>query len=116
MLDEAAVRASVPDAVAQTFRPLDLPFDGKKFDAGKAAKVSYKKGELTVDTSKGDNVTGLKLSYSKGVLKGSFTVYAVTDGKLVKNKFTVAGVLVDGVGYASGTNKKLKPIPLVLVK
>ena len=113
-LDEAAVRASVPEAIAQTFRPLDLPFNGKKFDAGKAAKVAYKNGLLTVDAA--DNVTGLKLTYSKGVLKGSFTVYAVTGGKFVKNKFTVAGVLVDGVGYASGTNKKLKPIPLVLVK
>ena len=91
-------------------------FDGKKFDAGKAAKVSYKGGVLTVDTSKGDNVTGLKLSYAKGALKGSFTVYAVTGGKLVKNKFTVAGVMVNGVGYAVGTNKKLPAIPLVLAK
>lgn len=61
-------------------------------------------------------MTGLKLSYSKGVLKGSFTVYAVTAGKLVKNKFTVAGVMVNGVGHAVGTNKKLPAIPLVLTK
>ena len=113
-LDEAAVRASVPEAIAQTFRPLDLPFNGKKFDAGKAAKVAYKNGLLTVDAA--DNVTGLKLTCSKGVLKGSFTVYAVTAGKLVKNKFTVAGVLIDGVGYAAGTNKKLSAIPLVLTR
>ena len=117
-LDETAVRASVPDAIDETFLPISIAFNGKKFDAGKAAKVSYKKGDAkpTVDTSKGDNVTGLKLSYSKGVLKGSFTVYAVTNGKLVKNKFTVAGVLIDGVGYAAGTNKKLPAIPFVLAK
>ena len=115
-LDETAVRASVPDAIDETFLPLTVAFTGKKFDAGKAAKVSYKKGVLAVDTSKGDNVTGLKLSYSKGVLKGSFTVYAVTGGKLVKNKFTVAGVLIDGVGYAAGTSKKLPAIPFVLAK
>ena len=114
--NQDAVKASVPDAIPQTFDPIVLSFDGRKFTAAKAAKVSYKKGELTVDTSKGDNVTGLKLAYSKGVLKGSFTVYAVTGGKLVKNKFTVAGVLIDGVGYASGTNKKLPAIPLVLTK
>ena len=115
-LDETAVRASVPDAIDETFLPLTVAFNGKKFDAGKAAKVSYKGGVLAVDTSKGKNVTGLKLSYSKGVLKGSFTVYAVTSGKLVKNKFTVAGVLIDGVGYAAGTNKKLSAIPLVLTR
>ena len=116
-LDEEVVRASVPDAIDETFLPIDISFNGKKFDSGKAAKVSCKKGELKVDRSKGDNVTGLKLTYSKGTLKGSFTVYAVTPaGKLVKNKFTVAGVMVDGEIHAAGTNKNLKPIPLTLTK
>ena len=40
----------------------------------------------------------------------------MTGGKLVKNKFKVTGVVIDGVGYAVGTNKKLKSIPLVLAK
>ena len=115
-LDEASVRASVPDAITENFLPIAIAFDGKKFDAEKAAKVSYKGGVLAVDTAKGGNVTGLKLSYSKGVLKGNFTVYAVTGGKLVKNKFTVAGVMVDGVGHAVGTNKKLKSIPVEVRK
>ena len=108
---------SVPDAIDETFDPITLSWNGKKFDAGKAAKVSYKKGVLDVNTEKGPNVTGLKLSYSKGVLKGSFTVYAVSAaGKLVKNKFTVTGVMVGGVGYASATNKKLKAFPVELAK
>ena len=57
------------------------------------------------------------VSGTKGVLKGRITVYAVSPaGKLVKNKFTVAGVLIDGVGYAAGTSKKLPAIPFVLAK
>ena len=116
VLNSDAVKASVPDAIPQTFDSVVVSFNGKKFDAGKAAKVAYKNGELTVDTAKGDNVTDLKLSCSKGVLKGSFTVYAVTGGKLAKNKFTVAGVMVDGKIHAVGTNKKLKPIPVVQAK
>ena len=115
-LDEASVRASVPDAITENFLPIAIAFNGKKFDAGKAAKVSYKGGVLAVDTSKGDNVTGLKLSYAKGALKGSLTVYAVTGGKLVKNKFTVAGVMVNGVGHGLGTSKKLKSIPIEVRK
>ena len=116
-LDETAVLASVPDAIAENFLPISIAFNGKKFDAGKAAKVSYKKGERSVDTPKGANVTGLKLTYSKGVIKGSFTVYAISPaGKLVKNKFTVAGVMVDGAIHAVGTNKNLKPIPVEVRK
>ena len=112
-LDEKVVRESVSDAIAETFRPIDILFDGKKFDAGKAAKVSYKNDKLSV---LGDNVTGLKLTYSKGALKGSFTVYAVTNGKLVKNKFAVSGVMVDGEIHAVGTKKNLTPIPVMMKK
>lgn len=111
VLDETAVHESVLDAIGETFRPISIVFNGKKFDMGKAAKVTYKNGEWDV---KGDNVSGLKLAYSKGELKGSFTIYAVTGGKLVKNKFTVSGVMVNDVGYATATNKKLKPIPVGL--
>ena len=116
-LDEGAVRASVSDAIKDTFDPLAVSFNGKKFDTGKAAKVSYKKGVLEVNRDKGDNVTGLKLTYSKGALKGSFTVYAVSPAdKLVKNKFAVVGVMVDGEIHAAGTSKNLKSIPLTLTK
>jgi len=76
--------------------------------------VSYKKGELVVDTSKGDNVTGLSLKCTKGALSGSLTVYAVTNGKLVKNKFTVSGVIIGGKGYATATNKKLGSWPIAI--
>lgn len=77
--------------------------------------MSYK-GGVVVDTSKGDNVLALALKYSKNALSGSFVVYEVTGGKLVKDKFTVSGVVIGGVGYAVGTNKKLKPIPAVLTR
>ena len=114
-VEEAAVLAAVPEAIADTPFEVSVAWNGRKFDAGKAAKVSLKKGVLTVDTSKGGNVSGLSLKYSKGALSGSFTVYAVTEnGKLVKNKFTVAGLLIDGVGHATATCKKLPPVPVAL--
>lgn len=65
---------------------------------------------LAVDTSKGADVSGLKLKYAKGTIVGAFTVYEVSNEKLLKNKFAVNGVVVDGVGYGLATNKKLKPI------
>lgn len=109
------VLASAPDAIEETPLEVAAEFDGKSFAAGKAAKVSYK-GGVVVDTSKGDNVLALALKYSKNALSGSFVVYEVTGGKLVKDKFTVSGVVIGGVGYAVGTNKKLKPIPAVLTR
>ena len=115
-LGEGDLYASVPEAIAETPLEVAVAFNGKKFDAGKAAKVSCKNGVLAVDTAKGTNVSGLKLKYTKGALKGSFTVYAVTGGKLVKNKFTVAGVVVDGVGYATATSRKLPTIPVLLTR
>ena len=53
---------------------------------------------------------------AKGAISGSFTVYEVKDEKLVKNKFTVNGVIVNGVGHGLATNKKLKPIPVEVRK
>ena len=53
---------------------------------------------------------------AKGAISGSFTVYEIKDEKLGKNKFTVAGIMVDGAIHAVGTNKKLKPIPLEVAR
>ena len=120
LMAEVDVKASVPEAISNTAYEVKATFDGKKYDAGKAAKVKYDKktSTLTVDTSKGTDVSGLKLKYSKGAISGSFTVYEVDAAKqkLVKNKFTVTGVIVNGVGYGLATNKKLKPIPIVVEK
>ena len=120
LMVEPDVLASVPNAISNTMYEVKATFDGKKYDAGKAAKVKYdkKNSTLTVDTTKGTDVSGLKLKYSKGAISGSFTVYEIDTAKqkLVKNKFTVAGVVVDGVGYGLATNKKLKPIPVEVRK
>ena len=115
-LAKADVIASVPDAIGATPLTVTTEFTGKKFDAGKAAKVAFRNGMLTIDTSRGDNVSGLALMYSRGSLSGSFTVYSIDPvrGRLVKNKFTVSGLVIDGVGYAVGMNKKLPSIPLKL--
>lgn len=116
-LDREDVLNAVPNAIAETPVVVDMGWNGKKFDVGKAAKVKYdkKEGKVIVDTSKGNNVSSLALKYSKGALSGSFTVYGLTGTKLAKNKFTVSGVVIDGVGYATGVNKKLGSIACKLM-
>ena len=79
----------------------------------KPAKVSYKKGRLSVAPGKkgGEiaNTSGLKLKYKAkdGSFTGSFTVYALEGAKLKKHKASVSGVLVNGIGYGTATIKKL---------
>ena len=103
-LDDIKLTGLVPGAVAQT--PFDIPLkvSGAKWDAGKAAKVAYKGGAVTVT---GTNVSGLKLTYTAktGLFKGSFTVYAVKGGKLTKNKFSVFGAVTGGIGYGTAVLK-----------
>jgi hypothetical protein len=101
---------------------------GGKWSFAKAAGVKWakpKKGApqpeiydaesgkgLTVDTSKGENLSGLKLTYTpkKGTFKGSFKVYALEGAgkatKLKKYTVNVTGVVVDGVGYGVAICKK----------
>ena len=103
-LDGVKIAGFVPGPIAQT--PFDIPLSvsGAKWDAGKAAKVAYKGGNVTVT---GTNVSGLKLTYTAktGLFKGSFTVYAVKGGKLTKNKFNVFGAVTGGVGYGTAVLK-----------
>ncbi|MBP5284629.1 MAG: C10 family peptidase [Kiritimatiellae bacterium] len=103
---EAELKKAVPDAIDETPFTIAAQSKGKNLDAGKAAKVSYKKGELTVDTTKGGNISGIKLTVANGAVKGSLTVYSVTGGRLVKDKFTVSGVVIDGDAYCTASNKK----------
>ena len=83
-------------------------------NGAKAAKVAYKKGEgLSITPGKkGEepaNPSGLKITYKDkdGSFKGSFTAYAIVNGKLKKHKATVEGVVINGVGYGTATIKKL---------
>ena len=103
-LDDVKLFGFVPGAIAQT--PFDIPLSvsGTKWDAGKAAKVAYKGGAVTVN---GANVSGLKLTYTAktGLFKGAFTVYAVKGGKLTKNKFNVFGAVTGGIGYGTAVLK-----------
>ena len=82
-------------------------------DGVKAAKVAYKKGVLSItEGRKGvgvSNISGLKLTYKskEGSFTGSFTVYAIENGKLKKHKAALSGVLVNGIGYGTATIKKI---------
>ncbi|MBP5511155.1 MAG: hypothetical protein J6Z49_09585, partial [Kiritimatiellae bacterium] len=110
-LDGAKLSMLVPDAIEQTPVEIPLTVKGAKWDAGKAAKVAYKGGVVSVA---GANVSGLKLAFTAktGTFKGSFTVYSVKGGKLVKTKFTVNGAVVDGVAYGAAFNKKAGSVPV----
>ena len=89
---------------------------GKWTVVAKAGKLKAKKNRATgvldiiadvgADGSK-PNLSGLKLSYSKaGTFKGGCTVYALTPGKLLKYKFTIKGIVVNGIGIGKAECKK----------
>ncbi|MBP5509393.1 MAG: hypothetical protein J6Z49_00575, partial [Kiritimatiellae bacterium] len=113
-LDGVRLSAFVPGAIGQTPFEIPLTVKGTKWDAGKAAKVTYKGGSVSI--AGGANVSGLKLAYTAktGTFKGSFTVYSVKGGKLAKTKFTVNGAVTDGVGYGTAFNKKAGSVALVV--
>ena len=112
-LDDVKLLGFVPGAIAQT--PFDIPLSvsGTKWDAGKAAKVAYKGGTVTVT---GTNISGLKLTYTAktGLFKGAFTVYAVKGGKLTKNKFNVFGAVTGGIGYGTAVLKGKGSVAVVV--
>ena len=107
----------LPDGEGVTFSVA-----GKKWGFAKAAGVKYAKNktsgrkELLVDVGRDGsrtNLSGLKLSVNDktGVFKGYFTVYADAGTperpKLKKFKFTVSGVLADGVGIGRASYKNI---------
>ena len=112
-LDGAKLTVLVPGTIGQTPFEIPLTVKGAKWDAGKAAKVAYKGGAVSIA---GANVSGLKLAYTAktGLFKGSFTVYAVKGGKLAKTKFTVNGAVTDGVGYGTAVLKGKGSVPLAI--
>ena len=126
----AVTSASLPAGALEELLPDGEPVIAKdgKWAFAKAVGVKWakpKKGTpqpeiydaesgngLTVDTSKGGNLSGLKLIYTpkKGTFKGSFKVYALEGAgkaaKLKKYTVNVTGVVVDGVGYGVAICKK----------
>ncbi|MBP5511280.1 MAG: InlB B-repeat-containing protein [Kiritimatiellae bacterium] len=104
-LDPDTLQRLVPSAIAQTPSEVALNVTGKTaWNAGKAAKVAYKGGNISIN---GANVSGLKLSFlpKTGLFKGTFTVYSVSKGKLTRNKFSANGIVIDGVGYGNAVLK-----------
>lgn len=102
---------------------------GRKWSFAKSASIKYVKDKSTgesalrVDTGKSgekSNLCGLKLSVNAktGVFKGSFAVYAdagtAKKPKLKKFKFTVTGLLVDGIGSGQAACKKAATYPVAL--
>ncbi|MBR1921569.1 MAG: hypothetical protein IJ829_06160, partial [Kiritimatiellae bacterium] len=75
----------------------------------RAGKVTYLRGTTSVDEAKlGANPSALKLTYKAkdGSFKGTFKVYADSNGRLRATTVNVAGVVLDGVGHGTATIKK----------
>ena len=91
---------------------------GGKWSLPKAGKVAFTKDKSDYDVTKfGENPAGLKLSYAAktGAFKGSFSLYRQTvPGKLKKEKATVNGAVVNGVGYGSAVIKNTGSMPVTV--
>ena len=97
--------------------------DPLKWEFAKAPSIKAKNGvideeKLAADVAKGKtNLSDLKLKVNKktGVVTGSFNIYAFdAKGKLKKNKTTVNGVLVNGIGYGAASVKKIGAVPVLI--
>ena len=103
-----------------------LPYlpDGMSVESGarwtvaggaRAGKVAYRRGTTEIDVSKlGENPSALKLTYKArtGSFRGSFKVYADNGGRLKATTVSVAGVVVDGVGYGTATIRGVGAVPV----
>ena len=96
---------------------------GGKWSCDKAASLKYKKDKTIdgMDDPKKPNKSGLKLTYTAktGVFKGSFKMYANTEGakpRLKKFTVNVAGFVVNGKGNGEATLKKPAASWMVTVK
>ncbi len=72
---------------------------------------------LVVDTSKDrTNLSALKFTYAPktGLLKGSFKIYAIQNGKLKKLTSKIAGIVVNGTGFGFATiaGRSSQPVQL----
>ena len=95
--------------------PVDVAITpaGTKWNITKAKAVKLDRyGNLDY----GVNPSGLKLTYTAktGMFKGAFLFYTMNSGRLKKNKATVSGIVVDGVGYGTATLKKVGCWPIVI--
>ena len=81
---------------------------GRKWITAKQGKVKDIMGSATDADIEGDNLAGLKLTYNDktGEIKGSFTVYAMSKGRLAKHKATICGALINDRGRCLVSIKK----------
>ena len=97
---------------------VEVTVSGARWFTPKADKVTFsaEDGGYTVLTEYG-NPSGLTLAAptAKGTFKGKFKVFAVTEaGRPKSYKATVAGAVLDGVGYGTATIKKIGSVPVTV--
>ena len=88
--------------------PVDVAITpaGAKWNIAKAKAVKL---DRSGNLSYGDNPSGLKLTYTAktGMFKGSLSLYTMNGGRLKKNKVTISGIVVNGVGHGTATLKNV---------
>ena len=116
-VDSAALVELVGDEAYAEYFPKDVPVTvkGKKWVLPKAGRVVLKKGVID-ETKLLENPSGLKLTVrvKDGTFSGSFKVYVDNRGKLKSVTVSVAGVVVEGVGYGTASIKKVGTIPVTI--
>ena len=123
--DTDALVALLGDATYADYLPAGLAVtvaNGKwrVADGAKTGKVQLRKGAVSptdVDAEKaGANPAALKLTYKakNGSFTGSFKAYTVVKGKPKATTVSVAGVLVEGVGYGTAAIKKVGSVPVTV--
>ena len=116
-VDSAALVELVGDETYAEYFPKDVPVTvkGKKWVLPKAGRVVLKKGVID-ETKLLENPSGLKLTVrvKDGTFSGSFKVYVDNRGKLKSVTVSVAGVVVEGVGYGTASIKKVGTIPVTI--
>lgn len=95
--------------------PVDVAITpaGKKWNIAKAKAVKL---DRSGNLSYGANPSGLKLTYAAktGMFKGSLSLYTMNRGRLKKNRVSISGIVVNGIGYGTATLKKVGCWPIVI--
>lgn len=95
--------------------PVDVAITpaGAKWNIAKAKAVKL---DRSGNLSYGANPSGLKLTYAAktGMFKGSLSLYTMNRGRLKKNRVSISGIVVNGVGYGTATLKKVGCWPIVI--
>lgn len=118
--DEAAAMLDGDTTFAEYLPDETVRQEGKKWIVAggvKAGKITFVKNTRIVDETKaGANPSALKLSYNakNGQFKGSFKAYKLVNDKPKSVSVSIAGALIEGIGYGTASVKKAPPAAITI--